>query len=75
MLEVVLLTQWICIWAYKKMFIYRLYNNTVYDIRLFSDDTSLHIIVEYLNVTAELLNADLQKIAEWALNWLVKLTP
>ena len=38
-------------------------NNTVYNIRLFADDTRLHIIVEDLNVTPELLNADLEKIA------------
>ena len=50
-------------------------NNIVLDIgssiRLFADDTSLYIIVEDPNVAAELLNADLEKIAEWALKWLV----
>ena len=44
-------------------------------IRLFADDTSLYIIVEDPNVATELLNADLEKIAEWALKWLVKFNP
>ena len=44
-------------------------------IRLFADDTSLYIIVEDPIVAAELLNADLEKIAEWALKLLVKLNP
>ena len=54
-------------------------NDIVHDIgssiRLFADDTSLYIIVEDPNVAAELLNADLEKIAEWALKWLVKFNP
>ena len=44
-------------------------------IRLFADDTSLYIIVEDPIVAVELLNADLEKIAEWALKWLVKFNP
>ena len=43
--------------------------------RLFADDTSLYIIVEDPIVAAELLNADIEKIAEWALKLLVKLNP
>ena len=54
-------------------------NDIVHDIgssiRLFADDTSLYIIVEDPIVAAELLNADLEKIAEWALKWLVKFNP
>ena len=54
-------------------------NDIVHDIgsslRLFADDTSLYIIGEDPNVAAKLLNADLEKIAEWALKWLVKLNP
>ena len=41
----------------------------------FADDTSLYIIVEDPNVAEELLNADIEKIAEWALKWLVKFNP
>ena len=54
-------------------------NDIVLDIgsstRRFADDTSLYIIVEDPSVAAELLNADLEKIAEWALKWLVKFNP
>ena len=35
----------------------------------------LYIIVEDPSFAAELLNADLEKIAEWALKWLVKFNP
>ena len=51
-------------------------------IRLFADDTSLYVIVEDPNVAAELLkvaadllNVDLEKIAELAIKWLVKFNP
>ena len=54
-------------------------NDIVYDIgsstRLFADDTSLYIIVEDPSAAAELLIADLEKIADWALKWLVKFYP
>ena len=54
-------------------------NDIVHDIgssvRLFADDTCLYIIVEDPSVAAELLNADLEKIAEWTLKWLVKFNP
>ena len=54
-------------------------NDIVHDIgssiRLFADDTSLYIIVKDPSVAAELLNADLEKIAECALKWLVKFNP
>ena len=33
-------------------------------IRLFADDTSLYLIVEHLDVTAQLLNTDLEIIAK-----------
>ena len=44
-------------------------------IRLFADDTSLFIIVDNPDVAAEILNADLEKIAKWAEAWLVKFNP
>ena len=61
-------------------------NDTLHEIgssiRLFADDTSLYVIgedpnvaAELLSVAAELLNADLEKIAELALKWLVKFNP
>ena len=43
--------------------------------RLPADDTSLFFIKEDPNVAEKLLNADLEKIAEWALKWLVKFNP
>ena len=43
---------------------------------LFADDTSLFIIVDNPDITAEILNADLEKkIAKWAEAWLVKFNP
>ena len=44
-------------------------------IRLFVDDTSLFIILDNPDVAAEILNADLEKIAKWAEAWLVKFNP
>ena len=46
-----------------------------FSIRLFADDTSLFIIVDNPDVAAEILNADLEKIAKWAKAWLVKFNP
>ena len=40
-------------------------------IRLFADDTSLYIIVESPQTAANLINADLSNIDEWAADWLV----
>ena len=44
-------------------------------IRLFADDTSPFIIVDNPDVAAEILNADLEKIAKWVESWLVKFNP
>ena len=44
-------------------------------IRHFADDTSLFITVNNPDVAAEILNADLEKIAKWAEAWLVKFNP
>ena len=45
------------------------------NIRLFTDDTSIFIIVENPISAAQLLNSDLEKIAKWALDWLVTFNP
>ena len=45
------------------------------NIRLFADDTSLYIIVENPVNAALQLNADLQKIYNWSLVWLVDFHP
>ena len=41
------------------------------NIRLFADNTSLYIIVDYPNIPAEIINSDLVKISKWARAWLV----
>ena len=40
-------------------------------IKLFADDTSLYLIVDDPNETADFLNNDLTKIHDWATKWLV----
>jgi hypothetical protein len=40
-------------------------------IKLFADDTSLYLIVDDPNETADSLNNDLTKIHDWATKWLV----
>ena len=61
--------------VYTWTFFLHFINNTVYDIHLFADDKVYISFVEDLKVTPELLNADIEKIAEWSLNWLSKLNP
>ena len=58
-------------------FLFLLYINDIVkcigcSIRLFADDTSLYIIVEFPDQAARLLNADLQTISNWAVDWLVE---
>ena len=45
------------------------------NIRLFSDDTSLYIVVDVPTLAAERLNSDLEKVARWAKQWLVFFNP
>ena len=42
------------------------------EIRLFADDTSLYIVVDSPNTAAGIINADLNRISNWAIGWLVK---
>ena len=44
-------------------------------IRLFSDDTSLYIIVDCPLQAGQLLNRDLNAISMWANSWLVTFNP
>ena len=44
-------------------------------IRLFSDDTSLYIIVDFPDSAAQILNLDLDRISKWAKDWLVSYNP
>ena len=57
------------------IFIIDIVNEIGSNIRLFADDSSLYIIVENTHSSALLLNSDLQKISDWADNWLVLFTP
>ena len=45
------------------------------NIRLFADDTTLYIIVNNPDTSAELLSLDFQKIEDWAEKWLVIFQP
>ena len=45
------------------------------NIRLFADGTSLYIIVDFPDSAAQILNVDLERIYEWAVQWLVRFNP
>jgi hypothetical protein len=45
------------------------------EIKLFTDDTSLYLIVDNPSDTAFLLNQDLNQIQRWSEKWLVKFDP
>ena len=45
------------------------------NIRLFADDTSLYIIVDLPDSAAQILNLDLERLYEWAVQWLVRFNP
>ena len=57
------------------LFINDIVNEIHANIQLFADDTSLYLIVEHPDVTAQLLNIDLETIAKWAKLWLVTFNP
>ena len=57
------------------LFINYIVNEIHANIRLFTDDTSLYLIVEHPDVTEQLLNIDLETIAKWAKLWLVTFNP
>jgi hypothetical protein len=44
-------------------------------IKLFADDTSLYLIIDNPQTTADILNRDLYKIHTWSTNWLVSFNP
>ena len=54
-------------------------NDTVKEIHsnilLFADDTSLYIIVDFPDSAAQILNLDLERLCEWAVQWLVRFNP
>ena len=57
------------------LFINAILNEIHANIRLFTDDTSLYLIVENPDVTAQLLNNYLKTLAKWAKLWLVTFNP
>ena len=44
-------------------------------IKLFADDTSLYLIIDNPQTTADILNRDLYKIHTWSTNWLDSFNP
>ena len=45
------------------------------NICLFADDTSLYIIVDFPDSVVQILNLDLERLYNWAVQWLVKFNP
>ena len=45
------------------------------NVKLFADDTSLFFVVHNITDSANLLNSDLSKINEWALQWKMRFNP
>ena len=57
-------------------FLFLLYINDIVheihsNIRLFADDSTIYIIVDFPDSAAQILNIDLERIAHWAAKWLV----
>ena len=50
-------------------------DNLISDIRLFADDTSLSHVVTDADVSADVLNHDLQAIENWAFQWKMSFHP
>ena len=59
----------------RPLFFIAFINGIVIDIqstiRLFVDDTSLYLIIDNPQTTADILNRDLDKMHTWSTNWLV----
>ena len=79
-------SQWLCINAGVPQgsilgpLLFLLYINDIVheinsNIRLFADDTSLYLIVEFPDSAAQILNIDLERIGNWASKWLVTYNP
>ena len=45
------------------------------DVKLFDDDGSLFLIINYSKISASVLNSNLLKIEDWAYQWKVKCNP
>ena len=47
----------------------------VYECKLFADDTSMFSVVNDINISANDLNEDLEKIRNWAFKWKMNPNP
>ena len=56
-------------------YIYDLPNGLNSNVKLFADDTSLFSVVHNITDSANLLNSNLSKINEWALQWKMSFNP
>ena len=45
------------------------------NIRLCADDTGIYIVVDFPGSAAQILNLDLERLYNWAVQWLVKFNP
>ena len=57
------------------MFIKDIVKDIHSNIRLFADDTSSYIIIDFPDSAAQILNLDLERLYEWAVQWLVRFNP
>ena len=57
------------------IYINELPNRLNSNVKLFADDTSLFSVVHNITDSANLLNSDLCKINEWALQWKISFNP
>ena len=57
------------------IYIYNLSVDIISTVKLFADNTSLFSVVHDPNTSANELNKDLQKTAEWAYQWKMSFTP
>ena len=64
-------------WPSSFYIVYKWYIKEIHSniIRLFADDTSLCIIVEFPDSAAQILNLDIERLYNWAVQWLVKFNP
>ena len=57
------------------LFIYDIVREINFNSRLFADDTTIYIIVDFPDSAAQILNIDLERIAHRAAMWLVNFNP
>ena len=50
-------------------------DNTMSDVKLFADDTSVFNVVFDTDISAEVLNRDLRAVQDWAYQWKMSFKP